>query len=82
MEVQQRMYRWLRAQRSNSGGSFGNQTHSLEAEAMDKRRVAVFDATNTTALRRQAAAKRARDEGCFLLVRALMFLGFVYCDVI
>jgi 6-phosphofructo-2-kinase / fructose-2,6-biphosphatase 2 len=51
MTVQESMYNWL---------------HELEGES-DKRRVAIFDATNTTKDRRLALQQRARKENVFLL---------------
>lgn len=51
MKVQDEMYKWL---------------HENETDST-KKRVAIFDATNTTKSRRLALAKRARQENTFLL---------------
>ena len=53
IQQQEHMYQWLHAVESNNESS--------------KRRVAVFDATNTTSSRRLALAQKARKENAFLL---------------
>ena len=64
MEVQNEMYEWLKIDPNefeNNGNTRNNSTLS------DKKRVAIFDATNTTKSRRGKLMTRAHEEGVSLL---------------
>ena len=63
MMVQSHMYQWLH--RGESQPSTPHTDANGFAKLGEKRRVAVFDATNTTINRRRALADRARQEKVF-----------------
>lgn len=60
MMVQETMYTWLH-ETTTALDSVTGESH------FDKRRVAIFDATNTTINRRQALADKAKEQNVFLL---------------
>ena len=64
MEVQNEMYLWLKTDPHVGVGSNPDRTNS---SLTDKKRVAIFDATNTTKSRRSKLMSRAHEEGVSLL---------------